>query len=443
MRRVNVQQPLKGLRIAATIPPAAWFGAVDHDFAADMQRELTLLGAQVCALPVDAFVARNDKDIADSVRALKFFRPDVAMSLANAGYPLLCNTPDGKNVFRDVLQIPTIMLWDHGPLQFSRSLLGKPAAEPGESAPGCIDRFRQTLDHPLYVHYSPDRGHIATFDRLGVLDSRRVHFFLQPAYPSYVRHGRAKPVANAASAQITFAGNVYLEGTAQLPFARNEILRGIQDRVFASKKLRLTDCLWDLLTEDIGTLDRCDSEHLRLDPDSSFFWSFMHDLIEVAGNTQVRLDVLTGLKRGVQFYGNFVEPDARPALRDRFGIEYRDSINCVHDLPHLFASSAITVDVINLGYNTGSSPKVTACLAAGGLPLFDYKPDFRESLGEAADQVMYRSVDHLNALVEHYLTRPARRLEVIRDLQERVLERFTFGSLCTRVLVDEPLWRAV
>ena len=44
-----------------------------------------------------------------------------------------------------------------------------------------------------------------------------------------------------------------------------------------------------------------------------------------------------------------------------------------------------------------------ACMACGGLVLFDYKEDFYGSMGEGTSQGMYRSVDHLNALVEEYL----------------------------------------
>lgn len=439
-----MRQPLRGLRVAATTPPAAWFGSVDHNFAIDMQRELTLLGAEVFALPVQPFVRRHDADkvdIEDSIRALRSFRPDVAISLANAGYALLCNTADGRNVFRDVLEIPTIMLWDHGPLQFSRALLGTPPAAPWESADGCIARLREGLGHPLYVHYSPDRGHIAAFEKLGVLDPGQARFFLQPAYPSYVRHGYIAPPTASSNGQITFAGNVYIEGTGKIGFGGDRILEGIRERVFAAKKDRLTTCLWDLLIAEIGGLDRGIAEDLRLDPDCSFFWRFIHDLIEVVGNTEVRLAVLTGLVRELHFHGNFVEPDARSVLRDDHGIHTHGSLHCVTELPSLYANSAITVDVINLGYNTGSSPKVTACLAAGGLPLFDYKADFHETMGDAGDQVMYRSIDHLNALIEHYLTSPAKRLEVIRELQEQVRERFTFAALTTRVLVEEPVWR--
>jgi spore maturation protein CgeB len=80
-------------------------------------------------------------------------------------------------------------------------------------------------------------------------------------------------------------------------------------------------------------------------------------------------------------------------------------------------------------------------MACGGLVLFDYKADFRESMGEIADQVMYKSVDHLNRLVEEYLSDPRKRRDVSRYLQHRVCTEFSFGALCQRILVDEPAWR--
>jgi spore maturation protein CgeB len=75
------------------------------------------------------------------------------------------------------------------------------------------------------------------------------------------------------------------------------------------------------------------------------------------------------------------------------------------------------------------------------MALFDYKTDFRDALGEIADQVMYRDHAHLNAMIDDFLVRPERRDEVVRELQHRVLEQFTFAHLMRRMLVEEPLWR--
>lgn len=57
-----------------------------------------------------------------------------------------------------------------------------------------------------------------------------------------------------------------------------------------------------------------------------------------------------------------------------------------------------------------------ACMACGGPVLFDHKEDFYASMGEGTNQGMYRSVDHLNALVEEYLCDNKNRCDVTRYL---------------------------
>ena len=435
--------PLQGLRIATTLPPHTWFGGVDYNFAVEMSAELRELGAEVFDLDVAAFTCRNQAYIRHAVEALKSFRPDVAFALPNALYSLLCATPKPQqNVFTDLLQIPTILLWDHGLLQLPYQILQPMPSTPAEGRAGSIRRLRQVLNHPLYRHYSPDRGHIAALDKLGVISASKVRFFLQPAYPNYVRHGYRTAPAGAFRTRVAFAGNVYLQAARTLPFRQEPVFDTIEKRVLAAKKSNLTQCLWDLLQAEIDALDSATRRRLSLEPDSSFFWNFLHEEIETVGNTDVRLSVLTGLKRDYDFYGNFVEPAAVSALRDQYRVRFRKCLDYFTELPLLFMNSDVIVDVINLGYNTGISPKVMGCFASGGLVLFDYKDDFAQSMGEAGQQVMYRSVDHLNSLVEEFLSDPRKRRDVSRYLQHRAATEFSFATLCKRILVDEPLWKS-
>ncbi len=239
---------------------------------------------------------------------------------------------------------------------------------------------------------------------------------------------------------MSFAGNVYLKAARDLPFRHQPVLAGIESRVLAAKKSRLTECLWDLIMAEIDALDKPDPKEFRLDANSSFFWNFMHEEIELVGNTDVRLSVLTGLKREYEFFGNFVEPKSVSALRDQYRIRFRKCLDYFTELPLLFMNSDVIVDVINLGYNTGVSPKVMGCFACGGLMLFDYKDDFCQIMGEIGNQVMYRSVDHLNLLIDEYLTNPHRRRDVVQYLQHRVVTEFSFGVLAKRLLVDERAW---
>ena len=106
-------------------------------------------------------------------------------------------------------------------------------------------------------------------------------------------------------------------------------------------------------------------------------------------------------------------------------------------------NSDVIVDVVNLGYNSGISPKIMGCFACGGFVLFDYKSDFHQSMGELGNEVMYRNLDDLNSKVEEYLTNPRKRRDVARYLQQRVCSEFNFAALSRKILVDQPAWRSV
>lgn len=427
--------PLKGLRIATTIPPHSWFGGIDYNFAIEMSEELRLLGAEVFDVQIGSFITNNDLYIRDCIQALKAFRPKVALPVPNALYALLCRY-GAQNIFKDILQIPTIMLWDHGLLQLPQQILGPLPNRPEDSAGGSIRRLKQVLDHPLFVHYSPDRGHIEALDKMGVIDRAKVRFFLQPAYPNFVRYGYRAAPANAYRTRMAFAGNVYVKGAETLPFRGIPGLGEIEARVIAAKKNRLTECWWDLITAEIDTLDRPTRKRLRLEPNYTFFWQFMHEEIELVGNTEARLGVLTALKREFDFFGNFVEPESIATLRDRYRMKFRKSLDYFTELPLLFMNSDVIVDVVNLGYNTGVSPKIMGCFACGGLVLFDYKSDFHQSMGDLGAQVMYRTLDELNTMVDDYLANPRKRREVSRYLQHRVATEFNFAALSQKILAE-------
>ena len=312
-------------------------------------------------------------------------------------------------------------------------------------------RIRDELNHPLFAsfHYlRPTAAISPQLDQMGIMDANdKVHFFLQP-WPiptGWSDYGYRTPPSNAFRTRVAFAGNVYVQAAKDLPFRNQPLLAGIESRVLAAKKgqLSLTECLWDL--PDGGDHRARYSPLAKICasiPDSTcFFWNFMHEEIEMVGNTDVRLSVLTGLKREYEFYGNFVEPKSVDTLRSQYRIQFRKCLDYFTELPLLFMNSDVIVDVINLGYNTGISPKVMGCFACGGLVLFDYKDDFLKTMGDVANQVMYRSVDHLNAMVDEFLTDARKRRDVSRYIQHRVATEFSFAALAKTLLVDAPVWK--
>lgn len=434
-------RPLAGLRIVVTLPPHTWFGGVDFDFAVEMTEEVKALGATVFELDISPFVMREASQIDSAIEAIRAFQPDVALSLPNALCILFCCTPTGKNIFRDVLEVPSILLWDHGLLQLPGRALDPLPANAASAQHGAIARIRKFIDHPLYHHYSPDRGHMDELDRLGILSRTKVTWFLQPPYPNFVKYGYRQPATGAFRTRVAFAGNVYLNSSAQLPYAHEPRLLEIQEDVVAAKVRELTTCVWDLLMARIDRLRAATRQQLGLVPDSAFFWRYVQDQVAVIGNTKIRLHVLTSLKREFEFFGNFIEPTATNELRSRYKINVRRRLDYFTELPLLFMNSDVIVDVVNLGYNSGISPKIMGCFASGGLALFDYKSDFAEAMGEEGEQVMYRSVDELNTLVDRYLGDAKLRRDVSRHLQHQAVTKYSFTRLCQRILADEATWK--
>jgi len=424
------------------MPPPSWFGGIDYNFAVEMGDQMRSLGAAIFEVDVHPCVLRNEIYVKNTIANLRSFRPDVAVSLPNSIYALHCATASGENIFADVLQVPVVMLWDHGLLQFPKHVLDPLPRNFKDARDGCIERLRRVLNHPLFYHYSPDRGHIDVMGRLGLLDPAKVRFFLQPAYPNFVRYGYSGTRGATFSSRVAFAGNVYIQTAKDVPFRENPTLGDIEERALKTKRMRLNESLWDLLIQEIDALGPQEKRALRLNPDSDFFWSFLYDEIEYVGNTEVRLSVLKGLKHECEFFGNFVEPNSVVALRQQHRMRSRKCLDYFTELPLLFMNSDVIVDVINLGYNSGVSPKVMGCLACGGLVLFDYKEDFANIMGDFGDGVMYRNIDHLNTLIDRYLTDRRKRLDTVRYLQHRICTEFSFGALCQRFLVGEPIWRA-
>src|SRR5690348_18459324 len=96
-----MNSPLKGLRLVATMPPHPWFGGVDYNFAVEMTTELRALGAEVFEVDVAGFTTQNDVYMRDVVRAVRSFRPDVAVALPNSLYVLLCSRSEERRVGKE------------------------------------------------------------------------------------------------------------------------------------------------------------------------------------------------------------------------------------------------------------------------------------------------------------------------------------------------------
>jgi Glycosyl transferases group 1 len=413
-------------RVAVTTPPDDWFYGIAADLAAIYRAGLTRLGVEVYEVPVEAFFpadpARIDR-IADELRA---FAPELALGLSHGTYALICRVPHGRrgslNLFTDLLDLPTVCLWDHAPLDLADQVLGPPPADPSGSERGALAELRRALDHPRVIHWSRDAGQSRLMTELRLAAPERTIATATPALPPYSRSAVAPSAAGAA-----FVGHVYQEPPQ---FAR-PILAGLADETIAAWDGKRQPSLWSVLADRIAALPDDGRRRLHLTPDETFFWGFAHRLILHEAQTHARLAALGATGVTVSCVGN-LDP-SRPGTPPNL-VAASGEVPFQRGLPEALSRYELVVDVLNPGFIEGYSTKVVQGFAAGGFVLADRTAGFVERFGEAGEAATWTDHADLAAKVELYLSRPALRGEVGDAIRDQLVAAHTLDAVLGEVL---------
>ena len=263
---------------------------------------LAELGFEIFDVPVDAFLVPDATRIASLLSDLKSFQPELAFGLPKGSYALLCRLParrDGwrPNLFTEVLDIPTICLWDHAPLELADQLLGHPE-DPAESATGSLETLRRSLTHPRLIHWSPDTGQTQIMEELGFLRPGHVVQESLPSLPGFFPQGAS--LHDGSTPSVGFIGHFYQEPPEYPRVALGAVADGtIQEWLADSGRP-----LWYVLADHMDGMDRDKRKLLGLDRDQTYFWHFAHRLIVHRAQTALRLNVLGSAGVPIACYGN-------------------------------------------------------------------------------------------------------------------------------------------
>jgi hypothetical protein len=421
---------MKNARIVVTIPPAQWFGGYDRRAAFVLLDELQRrFGTSFYKFDTAPFIFHDVRAQKAAVEQLIEFQPELAISLSNAGYGMACKIEDGGNtynVFMDLLGIPLMLLWDHGLFQFPSIVLNPPES-PEASSGGAIRRIREAINHPLAFHYPIDIGQVAEMKRIGLLEDRNVFPMPSLAYGPFVDQGMASH-PREYERDLAFVGNVYLSEQYQKAPDQHPELASYYRRIVDDPRA-LTVPAWTRLAALLDELSPEARSATRLDYDQSFFWSFANKLVGHGCNTRARMDLLGAIDHPLAFYGSFADPDGIPQLRSLIGrLDYKGSVDFATELPRVYGSSKILVDLTNAAFIENCSTKPICCFAAGGFALFDYKPGAIAALGPDAEQIMYQSYDELNGKIDHFLTHDAERENLADHLRDTIARKLRFGQ---------------
>jgi hypothetical protein len=261
------------------------------------------------------------------------------------------------------------------------------------------------------------------------------------AYKPFVDHGMDGR-RSAYEQDLVFVGNVYLSDQYQKFSEQHPELTAYQSRIVNDPRA-LTVPAWTRLAALVDELPQDVRNATRLDYDQSFFWSFADRLICHSCNTQGRIDLLGAIDHPVAFYGAFADPQGIPLLRNlNSRLDYKGSVDFATELPQIYSSSKILVDLTNAAFIRNCSTKPICCFAAGGFALFDRRADAVAALGPDAERVTYSSHDELNQKIDHFLTRDGEREELARHLRETIVHKLQFGQAvydaCLAVFEEAP-----
>lgn len=415
-------------RVVVTQPPP-W--GKEREAAAMAWEVFESLGLSLFKLDIALLMSDATEAIAAHLADLRAFAPQAAIATPNAGYALNAMV-EGRNVFLDLLQIPTLVTWD-SVVQFPVQLMGgNVPPTPKWSQGGMVERTRAVMNHPLLFHAAYDRRQIADMEELGLIEPGRVVHTPVFAYQKFIDHGLTWDPAASMIEQVAFTGTITTGGMDEI-LARQPVLPAIEQRAIHERGL--LDPVWQAFLAAIDAFPEEVRLAHKMDRDQSYFWRLAWEIMSCQANPHDRGKVLGAIRHPVAYYGRLNGPQGQ--LTDMWPrVTYRGDLDMLDELPQLNARTAITVDVVNRIFPSGFTAKIASCFAAGGFCLLDWRPEFLDVFGEAGAQVMYRDTDELNGLIDHFLSHPRARAELADHLGQQVRERLPARKIYADLLLQ-------
>ena len=430
--------PLLGLRLVATLPPEHFFGGNNLQTAREQIEALRNLGAVVYEFDTAAIYSNDWFRIDQQQRAIVEFRPDAAISTPHAGYlieeyfdPKLPRT-SARNFFIEELELPVVLFWDHAITQAARYLLRPWPNRPCESEVGARQRLRNLFTHPNIVHFFPDSGQAEELGRLEIGSFNDDSWYVQAMGKAFAESGSRAEDGEHFDEEVAFFGNIYLSASDRIPYAADPVLAWVRNQARGSCAADWRLSAWHAYLQSISALEPHEKAALRLVPDQSFFWRFLHDELSYFKNGEDRLRILQLCGKEIAFFGNFNDSNSNALMPRKFRL--RGVLPYSSALADAFRRTRVTIDVANAAFINGFSVKLMVCFAAGGLALTNRKTDIARAIGPLADEICYKDADDLAGKLDVFLGNDGKRREVSRAIGAIMRRAYSAEALFARTL---------
>jgi spore maturation protein CgeB len=156
-------------------------------------------------------------------------------------------------------------------------------------------------------------------------------------------------------------------------------------------------------------------------------------LITNVVTTAFRMTVFKSVGSPIDFYGGFTDRNFVAEL-DRIGLFRSMGSVPLESLGGIYSRYQFSIDITHTPFMEGSNAKVLDCFAAGGFMFIDRKGDLREALGEIAEEFMYRDAEELTCKMDALRRCPARRLEIIQTVRERISQDLNLVAFLSKTI---------
>ena len=437
-------RPLARLRLVVTMPPSrSWHGR-DQAMAKGRVHALRSLGAEVFEFDTEPGFRSDRRTLRRQIADVRLFRPDAVISAPHATFATrirwveensrekVVDQVAPNNVFIDLLQLPTILYWDHILTQAMYSLPNPPSGF-DNSRGGVIAELRRIFSHPRVYHFIPDSGHIAEVNRLG-LGSFDANNHSVPGVPhKYVKYSERLRWRDGYDAKVAFFGNLWLTAAAHFRYPQAELME-IRQQALAACASDWNLAPYQAYLNAINSLSSTSRARLRLDVDQTYYWRFLDQEITRVANGELRLRKLAGCRRPVAYFGGFADPESRQIAASA-GFVFGKDLPANESLAAAFRRTRISLDVVAAPFINGFSHKLLACFASGGFMLTTRKADISSCLGDdLADAIGFSSNDELAAKVEHYFSSDHERVELVNQIGALVRRDYSTRALLARTV---------
>jgi hypothetical protein len=435
-------QPLSGLRLAVTLPPAHFFSGCDLAIARDHVFALRQLGAVVYEFDTTHAYMGSKSELRTQLDDLRSFQPDAAIGAPHAGYavqPFVARRRDQGgdtalgHLFLDELDLPTLLYWDHALLQLPKYLVSPWPGGPGKSRKGVLARLGSLFRHPRAIHFFPDSGHIPELHALGIAEFPPDSCYIPGISHQYVEYGESDRDPSEQGREVAFFGNIYIAAARKITYA-DETLLAVRRQAFERLKADWDCAPYDAYREEIECLSAAQRSELRLRPDESFYWRFLFDELSVVANGERRLQVALECGRPLTYFGGFADPETRAIVSSAGCTLAEEYLPYGRPLAAAYERQALSIDVANAPYINGFSTKLFSCFAAGGFMLTSRKADLAGALGDLAEAITFSSAEELSAKASHFLDADHERRDLTLQIQAVIREKFTASALYARTV---------